>query len=82
MRANICNNHGFYSTRYLKGRVTYEKVNTFIELLNRVLSSKYAIFKKRKATLKKKDADLWNEFYKQELKETKGKIVTPLTSAM
>ena len=58
--------------KYLKGRVTYEKINSFIEVFNRVLSCKYAIFKKKKSALKKKDADLWNEYHKQELMETKG----------
>jgi len=56
----------------MKGRVTYEKLNTFIEVVNKVIFQKYTIFKKKKSTLKKRDADLWNEFYKQELKETKG----------
>lgn len=58
--------------KYMKGRVTYEKLNAFIDIINSVISQKYAIFKKKKSTLKKHDADLWNEFYKQELKETKG----------
>ncbi|KAK3931833.1 Spindle and kinetochore-associated protein 1 [Frankliniella fusca] len=58
--------------KYLKGRITYEKVNAFIELFNKVLSRKYAIFKRKKSALKKKEADLWNEYNKQELKETKG----------
>ncbi|XP_026288753.1 spindle and kinetochore-associated protein 1-like [Frankliniella occidentalis] len=58
--------------KYLRGRVTYEKINGFIEVFNKVLTSKYAVFKKKKSTLKKKDADLWNAYFKQELKETKG----------
>ncbi|XP_034239156.1 spindle and kinetochore-associated protein 1-like [Thrips palmi] len=58
--------------KYMKGRVTYEKLNAFIEVFNKVLLQKYTIFKKKKSTLKKRDADLWNEFNKQELKETKG----------
>lgn len=58
--------------KYLKGRVTYDKINGFVDVFNKVLSNKYAIFKKKKSTLKKKDVNLWNEFNKQELKETKG----------
>lgn len=58
--------------KYLKGRATYDKINAFIDVVNKVISQKYAIFKRKRSTLKKRDADLWNEFNIQELKETKG----------
>ena len=57
----------------MKGRLTCERVNKFIDAINMVLNKKYQLLGHPRSTLKGKKLDEYDAFKKQETKETKEK---------
>lgn len=54
----------------MKGRLTYEMVNSFIDAFNVTLQKKYQLFSRPRNTLKGKKLIAYDTFKKQETKET------------
>lgn len=54
----------------MRGRLTYEMVNSFIDAFNVTLQKKYQIFSRPRNTLKGKKLIAYDTFKKQETKET------------
>jgi hypothetical protein len=54
----------------MKGRLTYETVNSFIDAFNLTLRKKYQLFGCPRTTLKGKKLIAYDTFKKQETKET------------
>ncbi|XP_053405205.1 spindle and kinetochore-associated protein 1-like [Mercenaria mercenaria] len=58
--------------KYLKGRMTYDQVNKFIEGMNKSYRAKYKLLKQKKATLNDANRKRYEAYKMQETKETKG----------
>jgi hypothetical protein len=54
----------------MRGRLTYEMVNKFIDAFNMALKKKYQLFSHPRSTLKGKKLAEYDAFKKQETKET------------
>jgi hypothetical protein len=54
----------------MRGRLTYEMVNSFIDAFNMTLQKKYQLFSRPRNTLKGKKLTVYDTFKKQETKET------------
>jgi hypothetical protein len=54
----------------MKGRLTYEMVNNFIDAFNMALEKKYQLFSCPRNTLKGKKLIKYDAFKKQETRET------------
>jgi hypothetical protein len=54
----------------MRGRLTYEMVNNFIDAFNTALQKKYQLFSRPRNTLKGKKLVEYDAFKKQETKET------------
>ncbi|PSN36498.1 Spindle and kinetochore-associated protein 1 [Blattella germanica] len=59
--------------RYMRGRMTYETINNFIDEFNVALKKKYDIFGRPRAYLKGKMLSLYDRFKKEETTETVSK---------
>uniref|UniRef100_A0A0B6ZGH2 SKA complex subunit 1 n=2 Tax=Arion vulgaris TaxID=1028688 RepID=A0A0B6ZGH2_9EUPU len=72
--------------KYMKGRLTYEKMNTIIEQLDKVFSEKYQVLKQKTASLSDVNRKRVELFRVQENKDTEGipfvteKDITDLSS--
>ncbi|KAK0047144.1 spindle and kinetochore-associated protein 1 [Biomphalaria pfeifferi] len=72
--------------KYMKGRLTYDKVNHTVELLDKAYTEKYKILSQKKATLNDMNRKRCENYRSQEIKETKGvhfiveKDITEFTS--
>ncbi|XP_060574679.1 spindle and kinetochore-associated protein 1-like [Ruditapes philippinarum] len=58
--------------KYIKGRITYDSVNKFIEGMNKSYRAKYKLLKQKKATLNDANRKRCEAYKAQETKETKG----------
>ncbi|XP_005090216.1 spindle and kinetochore-associated protein 1 [Aplysia californica] len=58
--------------KYMKGRMTYEKVNSVIEKLDHVYVEKYKILKQKKLSLNDVNRKRYEAFRRQETKDTQG----------
>lgn len=54
----------------MRGRLTYEMVNRFIDAFNKALEKKYQLFSHPRSALKGKKLAEYDAFKKQETKET------------
>lgn len=58
--------------KYLKGRLSYDKVNKFIEGMNQAFSGKYKLLKLKKSSLNDAKRKKVDAYKMQETKDTKG----------
>ncbi|TRY68063.1 hypothetical protein DNTS_003641 [Danionella cerebrum] len=59
---------------YMKGRVTYDQLNTTVESINKAVAAKYKILHQSVKTLNNASRSLQQRFKDQETKETKGQF--------
>ncbi|XP_053144409.1 spindle and kinetochore-associated protein 1 isoform X2 [Hemicordylus capensis] len=59
---------------YMRGRLRYDQVNTFIGEINKAVASKYRILQQPTRALSRADKNLYFRFQEQETKETKGEF--------
>ena len=64
----------FFSSfnRYMKGRLSYQQVNTFIDELNKAFTAKYKLLRQKKSTMNDRNRKLYAALKMQESKDTKG----------
>ncbi|XP_064620838.1 spindle and kinetochore-associated protein 1-like [Lineus longissimus] len=58
--------------KYMKGRMTYEKMNSAIDELNHAFDAKYKILRQRRSYLSEKQKQKARDYKAQENKDTKG----------
>lgn len=56
-----------YCFRYMKGRLSCDDVNSFIDTLNCVLKKKYAILNLKRKEVKRKDLIQYSDWKSQEM---------------
>ncbi|KFQ28522.1 Spindle and kinetochore-associated protein 1, partial [Merops nubicus] len=59
---------------YMKGRLTYEQINTVVQDLNKALQSKYKILHQPLKSMSAPVRNLYHRFQEEETKDTKGKF--------
>ena len=62
-----------FSTRYIKGRVSYDQVNAVVQSINTAVKAKYKILHQPVKRLNSQSWKLKQRFKDQETKDTKGK---------
>ena len=62
--------------RYMKGRLTYEQLNTAVRKVNEAVSGKYKITRQSTKSLNNNTRKLYQRFKDEETKDTKGKLGT------
>lgn len=72
MKANI----HFQSPRYMKGRMTPDKVNIVVDALNQACAAKYEILRTPKSKQSDKIRTAIREYRDQETKETEGECLS------
>ena len=60
--------------RYLKGRITYDQVNKFIDGMNKAYVTKYKLLKQKKSSLNDMNRKRYEKYKSQETKDTAGTI--------
>lgn len=58
--------------KYLKGRITYDQVNKFIDGMNKAYLSKYKLLKQKKSSLNDLNRKRYENYKAQETKDTAG----------
>lgn len=64
--------------RYMKGRVTYDQLNTAVQSINTAVIAKYKILHQSVKTLNNYTRKLHQRFKDQETKDTKGTLMEEL----
>lgn len=62
----------FFFIRYIKGRLSYDQVNKFIESMNAAYKAKYSLMKLKKSLLNDAKRKRYETYQRQETKDTKG----------
>lgn len=57
----------------MKGRITYQQINFFVEELNKVFKAKYKLLKQKKSSLSEPNRARYETLKMQESKDTTGK---------
>ena len=58
----------------MKGRLTYQQVNTVIDELNKAFTAKYKLLRQKKSTLNDRNRKRYETLKMQESKDTKGSV--------
>ncbi|XP_076465941.1 SKA complex subunit 1-like isoform X2 [Babylonia areolata] len=58
--------------KYMKGRLSYQQVNTVIDELNKVFTAKYKLLKQKKSTMSDVNRKRYETLKMQETKDTRG----------
>ncbi|NWI62265.1 SKA1 protein, partial [Todus mexicanus] len=61
-----------HSSRYMKGRLTYEQINAVVQELNKAVVSKYKILHQPLKSMSVPVRNLYHRFQEEETKDTKG----------
>lgn len=58
--------------KYMKGRISYQQLNSLVEVINETIHKKYQLTTKAKNRLTGKQLKIYTKFKEQETKDTKG----------
>ena len=64
----------FYNFRYLRGRLSYEQINTVITEFNKVLEMKYKLLARPRAKLSTTEMKIVTLLRQQQTPETRGNL--------
>ena len=66
----------------MKGRLTYQQVNTVIDELNKAFTAKYKLLRQKKSTLNDRNRKRYETLKMQESKDTKGSVCFSLSESV
>ena len=68
----------FFSSfiRYMKGRLSYQLMNSVIDELNKAFIAKYKLLRQKKSTMNDRNRKRYETLKMQESKDTKGTVLS------